>query len=76
MSNLRAFQENGVDPSKIATVIIADGMRPFLKTYDYRENVRRFIGPLFRRELIADRFGVSQMFSTDELNEAIINEVV
>ena len=32
--NLKAFRDAGVDPKKIACVIIADGIRPFMSTYE------------------------------------------
>jgi hypothetical protein len=76
MDNLDSFEDAGIPSSSVATVVIVDGVRPFLTTYNKSESVRSYLGPLFSREKIAQRFNVDHMFTYDSLNEAIIDEIV
>jgi hypothetical protein len=65
-----------VAPELVTTIVIVDGIRPFLNTYNRSELVRQFLGPLFSREKIATRFNVEENFTYDSLNEGIISELV
>ena len=39
VKNLKAFRNAGVDPDKVACVIIADGIKPFMNTYEADEDL-------------------------------------
>jgi hypothetical protein len=57
--NLRSFADNGVSSDRIATVLIADGIKPFMEAYKDHE-VSEFLGPLFDPSKIARRFGLEE----------------
>jgi hypothetical protein len=34
VKNLKTFKEQGIDPENMAAIIVVDGLKPFLSTYD------------------------------------------
>ena len=52
ISNIPRFEEKGVMARNIAAVIIVDGLKPFLSTYDKEENqeTRDFVAPFFNKD--------------------------
>lgn len=56
--NIEAFLNAGVDPSRIACIIIVDGIRPFFSTYLKQQS---FFSSFFVEDFIKERFGVSDV---------------
>ena len=56
--NLENFINVGIDPNKIACIIIADGIRPFYSTYSKQKS---FFSTFFVEDMIKEKFGVSDI---------------
>ena len=56
--NLESFIEAGIDPNKIACIIIVDGISAFYNTYLKQKN---FFSNFFDEEPIKERFGVADI---------------
>ena len=56
--NLEKFINVGIDPNKIACIIIADGIRPFYSTYSKQKS---FFSTFFVEDMIKEKFGVADV---------------
>jgi chitin synthase len=66
--NLKAFREHGVDPSKVACIVIVDGIKPFLETVHKTEKPKeetdkeltypnkQFFAEYFDEQMIKEKF--------------------
>jgi cellulose synthase/poly-beta-1,6-N-acetylglucosamine synthase-like glycosyltransferase len=64
--NLENFAAVGIDSSKIACIIIIDGIRPFYGTFSKQ---RSFFSAFFIEDMIKERFGVSDIKNCKLNNE-------
>lgn len=67
--NLNSFYEVGIEPSRIACIIIVDGIRPFYSTY---QRQKTFFEQFFVEDLIKERFSVADIRNSklpDETDE-------
>jgi chitin synthase len=64
LQNLRAFKKKGIDPRRIACVIIVDGIKPMMQTFE--EN-RGFFKNFFDPEAIKQRFNVEDIINDIKL---------
>ena len=64
--NLNSFAEVGIDPLKIACIIIVDGIRPFYGTFSKQKG---FFQQFFVEDSIKERFGVSDVRNCKIPNE-------
>ena len=69
--NLDDFYEAGVDPSNITCVIIVDGIKPFLGTFNKQ---KEFFAQFFDDEIIKQRFKVSNVLDCKIPNQTESDE--
>ncbi|OMJ87667.1 hypothetical protein SteCoe_10593 [Stentor coeruleus] len=64
--NLDSFAEIGINPSRIACIIIVDGIRPFYSTFIKQKN---FFQQFFDEERIKERFNVTDIRNCKMIDE-------
>lgn len=69
--NLKYFAEKGIDIEEIACIVIVDGIRPFLETYN-REKI--FFSQFFDEDQVKEKFQVDDMKNCKIPNQGEMDE--